>query len=37
MARFFKLAHSNGNWTYTSLHDFTNGNDGSYPVGNPLL
>ena len=31
----FKLAHSNGNWTYTSLHDFTNGNDGSYPVGNP--
>lgn len=31
----FKLTHSNGNWIYTSLHDFTNGNDGSYPVGNP--
>jgi hypothetical protein len=24
----FKLTPSNGNWTYTSLHDFTNGDDG---------
>ncbi len=28
----FKLTHSNGSWTYTSLHDFTGGNDGAYPV-----
>lgn len=30
----FKLTHSNGNWTYTALHDFTNGADGSYPYAN---
>lgn len=28
----FKLTPSGGGtWTYTSLHDFTNGNDGAYP------
>jgi uncharacterized repeat protein (TIGR03803 family) len=27
----FKLTPSNGSWTYTSLHDFTNGSDGGYP------
>jgi uncharacterized repeat protein (TIGR03803 family) len=30
----FKLTPSNGDWTYTSLHDFTNGNDGAYPYSN---
>ena len=30
----FKLTHSNGAWTYSSLHDFTNGSDGANPVGN---
>lgn len=27
----FKLAPGVGSWTYTSLHDFTGGNDGGYP------
>jgi uncharacterized repeat protein (TIGR03803 family) len=31
----FELTKSDGNWAYTSLHDFTDGNDGAYPVGNP--
>ncbi len=30
----FKLTHVNGGWTYTSLHDFTGGSDGSYPYCN---
>jgi len=30
----FKLAPSNGSWTYTSLHDFTGGADGGNPVSN---
>jgi len=29
----FKLTPSNGGWTYTSLHDFTGGNDGQHPYG----
>lgn len=29
----FKLTFSNGSWTYTSLHDFTGGNDGDGPNG----
>jgi uncharacterized repeat protein (TIGR03803 family) len=29
----FKLTHSNGRWTYTSLHDFTGGADGGTPYG----
>ena len=28
----FKLTPGNGGWTYTSLHDFTGGADGSYPI-----
>jgi len=32
----FKLTPSNGNWTYTSLHDFTGGTDGAHPFG-PIL
>ena len=27
----FKLTPVSGSWTYTSLHDFTGGNDGGYP------
>lgn len=30
----FKLTLSNGNWSYTSLHDFTNGSDGGNPYSN---
>jgi len=30
----FKLTHGTGGWTYTSLHDFTDGSDGGYPVSN---
>ncbi len=30
----FKLTPSNGSWTYTSLHDFTGGSDGAFPIGN---
>jgi uncharacterized repeat protein (TIGR03803 family) len=30
----FKLTPSNGSWTYTSLHDFSNENDGGSPYGN---
>ena len=29
----FKLTPSMSGWTYTSLHDFTGGSDGGYPVG----
>jgi len=28
----FKLTPSNGGWTYTSLHDFTGGDDGASPM-----
>ncbi len=30
----FKLTQENGSWTYTSLHDFSGGNDGGYPLSN---
>src|SRR5271166_201225 len=30
----FKLTPANGTWSYTSLHDFTGGNDGGYPRSN---
>ncbi|MGO9516521.1 MAG: choice-of-anchor tandem repeat GloVer-containing protein [Candidatus Korobacteraceae bacterium] len=30
----FKLTPSGGSWSYTSLHDFTNGSDGRYPYSN---
>ena len=33
----FKLTPSVGGWTYTSLHDFTGGNDGGYPVSSVVL
>jgi uncharacterized repeat protein (TIGR03803 family) len=33
----FKLTPSGGGWTYTSLHDFTGGDDGNNPISNVLL
>ncbi len=33
----FKLAQTGGGWTYTSLHDFTGGNDGRAPYGNLIF
>jgi uncharacterized repeat protein (TIGR03803 family) len=33
----FELTPSGGNYIYTDLHDFTNGNDGSFPNGNLVL
>ncbi|MGC2111638.1 MAG: choice-of-anchor tandem repeat GloVer-containing protein [Candidatus Korobacteraceae bacterium] len=30
----FKLTPSDGGWAYTSLHDFTNGDDGAFPYSN---
>jgi uncharacterized repeat protein (TIGR03803 family) len=33
MGAVFKLTHTSGGWTYTSLHDFTGGSDGAYPNG----
>jgi uncharacterized repeat protein (TIGR03803 family) len=33
----FKLTPSNGSWTYTALHDFSGGSDGSKPVSNVIF
>jgi uncharacterized repeat protein (TIGR03803 family) len=33
----FQLTPSNGSWTYTSLHDFTGGNDGGDPQSNVVF
>jgi uncharacterized repeat protein (TIGR03803 family) len=33
----FKLTPRNGGWTYTSLHDFTDGEDGGLPFGGPTM
>jgi uncharacterized repeat protein (TIGR03803 family) len=33
----FKLARSEGGWTYTDLYDFTGGNDGCHPLGSVTL
>ncbi len=33
----FKLTPSNGSWTYTSLYDFTNGDDGANPIGGVIV
>ena len=30
----FKLTPGSGGWAYTSLHDFTGGDDGGYPRSN---
>ncbi len=33
----FRLTPSNNGWTYTSLHDFTGGNDGANPSSNVVF
>jgi uncharacterized repeat protein (TIGR03803 family) len=33
----FKLAPSDGTWTYKSLHDFTCGTDGGFPFSNVVF
>jgi uncharacterized repeat protein (TIGR03803 family) len=33
----FELTPSDGSYTFTDLHDFTNGNDGGYPNGDLVL
>ena len=33
----FKLTTSNGDWTYTSLHDFAGGSDGATPYSNVVF
>jgi uncharacterized repeat protein (TIGR03803 family) len=33
----FKLTPSNGGWTYTSLHEFTGGSDGSFIASNLII
>jgi hypothetical protein len=33
----FKLTPTGNGWTYASLHDFTNGSDGSNALGAPIL
>lgn len=33
----FRLTPSNGGWIYNDLHDFTDGSDGSYPIGGVTL
>jgi len=33
----FKLAFSNGSWTYIGLHDFDGGSDGGGPFGGVIL
>jgi uncharacterized repeat protein (TIGR03803 family) len=37
MGSVFKLTAAMGSWTFTSLHDFTGGDDGAYPTGPVLL
>jgi len=33
----FELTSTGGSWTYTSLHDFTDGSDGGYPTSSVIL
>lgn len=33
----FKLTRGDGGWTYSSLHDFTGGSDGAYPIGSVAI
>ena len=33
----FKLTNNGGSWTYTSLHDFSGGSDGSLPFSNVVI
>ena len=33
----FKLTNNHGTWSYTDLHDFTGGSDGSYPISEVVM
>ena len=33
----FKLSNGQNGWVYTSLHQFTGGNDGAYPISNVTI
>jgi hypothetical protein len=37
LGNVFKLTHSNGGWTYVSLHDFTGQQDGKSVYGNVVI
>lgn len=37
LGNIFKLAPSGGGWTYTSLHDFTGGDGGAYPLSSVIV
>jgi len=37
MGNIFRLTPSGGAWTYTSLHDFTGGEDGAFPLSNVTM
>lgn len=37
MGNIFKLTPSSGGWIYTSLYDFTGGQDGAYPLSNVIM
>ena len=37
MGNIFRLSPSGGAWTYTSLHDFTGGEDGAFPLSNVTM
>jgi len=37
MGNIFRLSPSGGAWTYTSLHDFSGGGDGAYPLSNVIM
>jgi len=37
LGNVFKLTNTGGSWTYTSLYDFTGGNDGWFPISGVTL
>ena len=37
LGSIFKLTFSGSLWIYTSLYDFTGGNDGANPIGNVVI
>ena len=37
LGNVFKLTNTQNGWEYTSLHDFTGGADGAYPISNVTI
>jgi hypothetical protein len=37
LGNIFKLTNTENGWAYTSLHDFTGGADGAYPISNVTI